>query len=143
MTMALNGITEAFLFAVSDQQQVSSRRDQHQPSHPSIQVRRTTVAHGVMWVMFGALSFQLIPSLGTSGIVIANSVVMCLRAAYALSCIRSFFASHSLGFSLSHCTPSLPVILGFMISGVVTFYSEQVRQEPNSARSSHLCCRIG
>ncbi|KAI8925692.1 Rft protein-domain-containing protein [Entophlyctis helioformis] len=76
--MGINGITEAFLQGVGDERVV----------------RRQSVLMVGFWAVFVAVSYLLlvVVDMGTSGLVVANTVNMAMRIVFSAAFIHSFFA---------------------------------------------------
>lgn len=109
LTMALNGTTEAFLYAIS-----TSPRD----------VSVLTLVH----FSAGVLSYALLAPwwvhlYGTVGLVAANTVCMILRSLYALLVSTRYFQTTSI---ISRLSPNPIVLLAFIATFGITRWSRQV-----------------
>lgn len=124
LTLAVNGMCEAFIYAVATEAEVLPM----------------TSVHFACWVLFAVLVGPLMGVLGTAGVVAANCLVMALRGAYAATLARRYLnipagspttsrtsSTSSKRRSLWPALPHAGVAAAFAASAVVTRLSEQRR----------------
>eukprot|EP00475_Leptophrys_vorax_P005757 TRINITY_DN13486_c0_g3_i1.p2 TRINITY_DN13486_c0_g3~~TRINITY_DN13486_c0_g3_i1.p2 ORF type:complete len:310 (+),score=19.30 TRINITY_DN13486_c0_g3_i1:84-932(+) len=109
LTLAVNGITEAFVHAVVSERQLAAS---------NWWLALFSAAHM-------ALSAALIRVAASPGLILANCINMAMRIVYSTSFIRQYFKD-SPGFSLLHSLPSPPVLLAFAASAGVSLLSQQL-----------------
>jgi len=122
--LGLNGILEAFLYAVADE----------------AQVLRLTGVHSACSLLFAALAAPCMAHLGTAGIVAANCAVMLVRIAYAARVANQFFAEFkkksdpdssaaavAVGGLRFAGVPDLRVLGAFLLAALATRASESRR----------------
>lgn len=91
--LAINGVTEAFVAAVATTNELYAQ----------------SVSMGVFFALFAASAWFFIAQLqlGGSGVILANTVNMCLRAVWNLAFIKKFFGRKASGFRVMTALPSL------------------------------------
>eukprot|EP00978_Attheya_sp_CCMP212_P033841 scaffold138699_cov51-Attheya_sp.AAC.1 len=116
--MALNGMTEAFVYGVAESQR---------------EITRLGVAHGAVGVVFAVLAPILVSTWGTVGLVYANALCMALRSMYSVTFSSLFFSSKennnapsvlsTMGVLVRRASPHPVVLLGFVSTFALTRYS--------------------
>jgi oligosaccharide translocation protein RFT1 len=113
--LAANGMTEAFLYAVTTS---------------GVEVGRLGVAHTVTGVVFATAAPFLVARHGTVGLVAANCVAMLMRSIYSVHFAARYFGqrqSHSVPTSLRRLLQRMlphPIVLGcFVVAYFVTQWS--------------------
>lgn len=109
LCLALNGTLEAFVYATAD----------------SSQVGWLTGVHSACSVLFALLALPLMQRIGTAGIVAANCGVMVVRIAYSANVTFLFFKRRGVRMQLLDSLPKLPLLISFLIGGLLTAGSEQ------------------
>jgi oligosaccharide translocation protein RFT1 len=101
LLLALNGMSEAFVFAVVD----------------ASGIRKLNVLLGVFFVAYACVAFAALPAFGTVGLVLASSVNMSLRIAGSWVVAAKFLGQHSLGTPrVLSVLPSRPALAAFVVS---------------------------
>lgn len=120
MALAVNGITESFLHSVGSERDLSLSN-------------RFLILSSLLHV---ALNAKLCQLAGATGLVMANIANMAVRVGYSLSFIARYFQDLP-SFSLRHSVPSGPVLSFFVISSLVTHFSEKtlLRKKKNGVLS--------
>ena len=111
--LALNGITEAFVYGVA-----RSGKD----------VGKIGIAHAIVGGIFALVAPTLVRRYGAVGLIAANCISMALRAAYSIHFATRYFAKAGRKSSfisvLSRMLPNILVVVSFGLSFVVTRMSE-------------------
>jgi len=111
--LALNGITEAFVYGVA-----RSGKD----------VGKIGIAHAVVGGIFALLAPTLVRNYGAVGLVTANCISMALRAAYSIHYATRYFAKagrrSSFIRTVSRMLPNILVVTAFVVSFVVSRLSK-------------------
>ena len=111
--LALNGITEAFVYSVA-----RSGKD----------VGKLGIAHAVVGGIFAILAPTLVRMYGAVGLITANCISMALRSAYSLYFATRYFAKAGRRSSfigvVSRMLPNILVVAAFGVSFVVTRMSK-------------------
>jgi len=104
--LALNGMSEAFVYAVSS----------------SSEAKMLSVAHALFGCTFAAISPTMVYRYGTIGLIGANGFLMLCRSIYSILFVVDYFRSRQRGRSkrisfqslLHQCLPSIQVIFEFI-----------------------------
>ncbi|XP_031570734.1 protein RFT1 homolog [Actinia tenebrosa] len=115
LIIAINGITECFMFAAMNKDEVDSYNYKM-----------------MMFSCFFLLASWYLTVFGSSGFIIANCLNMILRIFHSLSFILKYFKSTPDLQPLRGIFPSYLVLLTYALSGIITALSERV-----------LCCNHG
>jgi len=112
--LALNGITEAFVYGVA-----RSGKD----------VGKIGIAHAVVGGIFALVAPTLVRRYGAVGLIAANCISMALRSAYSLYFATRYFAKAGKRISfiisvLSRMLPNILVVAAFGVSFVVSRLSK-------------------
>ncbi|XP_038976310.1 protein RFT1 homolog [Phoenix dactylifera] len=127
ITLAMNGTSEAFLHAVSNESQLRKSNDS------------LLIFSGIYIV----LNILLIRSAGAIGLIAANSMNMMLRIIYSAVFIKRYFQESS-SFSFYRCLPSGWTIL--LLCSATTLLSERIFLDKDNfwqTMSLHLAVGIG
>merc|ERR1712007_328488 len=107
--LGVNGISEAFVQAVSSEREIQ---------HLNVVLFVSTVGHICATLTTTSLG------LGSVGIIIANCVAMALRACYALFFAQRYFASYPdaapKGKVLAQAAPSFPICFALLLASAST-----------------------
>lgn len=122
LTMAVNGITEAFVYAVASTDDIKT-------------INYLLVLLSIIYVTLSTLLLRLI---GTSGLILANCVNMCLRILWNCNYIYQYFKKLNMHASLVHCLPAKQVLLAFGFSFCITWLSESVHPRSLYGYASHV-----
>ena len=117
--LALNGITEAFVYGVA-----RSGKD----------VTSMGIVHAIVGIVFALFAPTLVTRYGALGLIVANCISMVMRCLYSLLYIRSYFASHSASGQtsmkrsrimsiLSRMFPHIVVMMAFAASFLICRFS--------------------
>ena len=117
--LALNGITEAFVYGVA-----RSGKD----------VTSMGIVHAIVGIVFALFAPTLVTRNGALGLIVANCISMVMRCLYSLLYIRSYFASHSASGQtsmkrsrimsiLSRMFPHIVVMMAFAASFLICRFS--------------------
>ena len=102
--LALNGITEAFVYGVA-----RSGKD----------VTSMGIVHAIVGIVFALFAPTLVTRYGALGLIVANCISMVMRCLYSLLYIRSYFATHSASGQTSTKRSSIMSILSRMFPHIV------------------------
>ena len=109
--LALNGMTEAFVYAVT-----TSGRD----------VTRLGIVHTLTGIIFAFVGPYLVTHHGTVGLVLANCIAMSLRSFYSIYFASQYFGGDESMISIIRQIVPHPVVLGsFAFSYIATRWSFQ------------------
>uniref|UniRef100_A0A7S3VGS5 Protein RFT1 homolog n=1 Tax=Chaetoceros debilis TaxID=122233 RepID=A0A7S3VGS5_9STRA len=126
-TMALNGMTEAFVYGVTD----SGR-----------EVAHLSIAHSVIGVVFYVSAPILILRNGqgiggTVGLIMANGICMIIRVLYSLYCAVTYFSKYGDSndrtsqpflvrsfYLCNQIVPKAPILLSFFVSWIIMNWSK-------------------
>jgi oligosaccharide translocation protein RFT1 len=141
--LALNGITEAFVYGVA-----RSGKD----------VTSMGIVHAIVGVAFALFAPTLVTKYGALGLIVANCISMVMRCLYSLHYIRSYFATHTSGGQrpttrsssvmsiISRMFPHIAVMMAFAVSFLtcrvssIIIYDSQITAGKNwmVAGSQHI-----
>ena len=114
--LALNGITEAFVYGVA-----RSGKD----------VTTMGIVHAIVGIAFALFAPTLVIKYGALGLIVANCISMIMRCLYSLHYIRSYFANHIAGGQrpttrsmsvmsiMSRMFPHIAVMMAFVASFLI------------------------
>ena len=114
LVMAVNGVAEAFVFAVA-------RKDKLPWINASLVL---------CTVLFAVIGPALIASHGAVGLVAANAITMSLRACGSIVFTVHYFAKEKGYFTLSRCVPRPPVLAAFAGAFAVMCWSDRTINVP-------------
>ncbi|KAG0591912.1 hypothetical protein KC19_1G211300 [Ceratodon purpureus] len=110
LTLAINGVSEAFLHAVVTKEELSNW-------HSNLRLF-------LFSVVYMCLSRVLICAASSIGLIFANSISICMRIFYSLNYIRQY-SRHSQTFSLWQAVPNWRVLGVLVTSALVTYLSKE------------------
>ncbi|KAG0565457.1 hypothetical protein KC19_8G191700, partial [Ceratodon purpureus] len=109
LTLAINGVSEAFLHAVVTKGELSNWR--------------SNLRLFLFSVVYMCLSRVLICAASSIGLIFANIINICMRILYSLNYIRQYFR-HSQTFSLWQALPNWRVLGVLVTSALLTYLSK-------------------
>ncbi|KAJ3397256.1 Oligosaccharide translocation protein rft1 [Lobulomyces angularis] len=131
--MGLNGITEAFLQGVGDENALHSQNN--------------FLIFNAIFFVFNTLMFVNVLNLGTVGFVLGNIFNLIFRTGFSLNFIKKFFFTYEMKFlneeekfnksltdsqpkvekfRLRDCMPDSRIYFGFLVSGLFTYLGEDI-----------------